>query len=59
MLQNLKIDLFVSIKDAFKDLEKNDLLILDEADYLLFDCGSDLPEGTYKILAMSATSVYT
>ena len=51
------VHLSVGFDDAVNDMGKDDLLILDEADWHLLDKLSDLPKKCYGVLAMTATDV--
>ena len=53
----MKIKLTVGMNKAVMDMTKNDLLILDEADYHLLDLVKDLPAEFYGVIGMTATDV--
>ena len=57
ILLGIKIHLSIGIDEATQKMLRTDLLILDEADWHLFDKLSNLPAACYGILAMTATDV--
>ena len=56
-LLNIQVHTSVGIDNTVKEMTKDDLLILDEADWHLLDKISDLPKSSYGIIAMTATEV--
>ena len=56
-LLNIEVHTSVGIDETVMNMTKDDLLILDEADWHLLDQISDLPRTSYGIIAMTATEV--
>ena len=56
MMPGVKINLCIGTKEAVEQCGPEDLLLLDEADKLLLDNESELPQKYLGIIAMSATS---
>ena len=56
-LLNIQVHTSVGINETVMEMTKDDLLILDEADWHLLDQISDLPKKSYGIIAMTATEV--
>ena len=56
-LLHIQVYTSVGIDDTVMNMTKDDLLILDEADWHLLDQISDLPRSSYGIIAMTATEV--
>ena len=56
-LLNIQVHTSVGINKTVMNMTKDDLLILDEADWHLLDKISDLPMNSYGVIAMTATEV--
>ena len=56
-LLNIQVHTLVGIDLALDGMTKDDLLILDEADWHLLDQICDLPKTSYGVIAMTATEV--
>ena len=56
-LLNIQVHTLVGIDETVMSMTKDDLLILDEADWHLLDKICDLPMTSYGVIAMTATEV--
>ena len=57
LLLNIQVHTSVGIDETVMNMTKDDLLILDEADWHLLDQICDLPMNSYGVIAMTATEV--
>ena len=56
-LLHINVHTSVGFDESVMNMTKDDLLILDEADWHLLDKIIDLPKSCYGIIAMTATEV--